>query len=105
MSEETNSISTTLGYLFVILIFVLSAPVCAFAAPIAWINGGEIYADHVVRSMSRMFAALLGRSGLYSTSAECGVAKQGFFYHLRRLVDFLLGDGHCKQQAKIERIK
>lgn len=94
-----------LGYPLVILVFVLSAPVCAIASVIAWFSDRQTYADHVVRSMSRMLAALLGKTGLYSTSAECGIAKRGFFYKLRSLVDFLLGEGHCKQEAKIERIK
>jgi len=92
----------TLGYIFVLILFTLLAPVCALAAVIAYLAGNIEYADHIYRSMSRMVAALLGKTGVYSTSAQCGAAQSGFFRRLRPLVDWLMGPGHCENEARNE---
>lgn len=86
------------GYLFIIAVFVIAACICAVITPLVYMAGARQYADNMLRSMSRTFAALCGYSGRYSMSAECGMRLNEF----SKLVDFLLGKGHCESQARIE---
>lgn len=95
----------TVGYLIVLAIFVVIAAIAALIAPIAFFSGFRDYATRVTRGLSRMAAAFLGKSGRYTTSAECGVAQHGFFARLREVVDFMLGDGHCAGEAKNEGLR
>lgn len=53
------------------------------------------YLDNVLLSSDRFLAALLGWSGKYTVSAECGASRCSFCNAIR----WLLGDKHCDDAA------
>ena len=70
--------------------------------PFAWLVAERIvYAKNILRALDKTAAAFLGCSGEYTVSAECGVGS-GWWAVLGRVVDALLGAGHCAEAAKRE---
>lgn len=61
----------------------------------------NVYAKDVLRSMDKLLAAVLGFSGYFTLSAECGVAANQPWVALRGLLN-LIQPGHCEGAAKNE---
>ena len=61
----------------------------------------KIYGKNVLRSMDKVLAAVLGFSGYFTLSAECGVANSQPWIALRWLLDKIQA-GHCEGAAKNE---
>lgn len=59
------------------------------------------YAKNVLRAMDKLTAAVLGWSGMYSVSAECGRSRCAFCAGVCWLLD-LIQSGHCKGAADRE---
>lgn len=59
------------------------------------------YGKDVLRAMDKTLAAVLGFSGFYTLSAECGVAAIRPWTSLRWLLDKIQA-GHCEGAAKNE---
>lgn len=62
------------------------------------------YASDVLRAMDKVLAAVLGFSGFFTLSAECGVATTQPWVLLRKLLD-ALQPGHCAWAANHEGLK
>lgn len=56
------------------------------------------YGKNVLRAMDKVLAAVMGRSGFYTLSAECGVIDVFPFTQIRTLLD-LIQAGHCEGAA------
>lgn len=56
------------------------------------------YGKNVLRAMDKVLAAVMGRSGFYTLSAECGVIDAFPFAQIRTLLD-LIQPGHCEGAA------
>lgn len=85
--------------------FGLTAVLAALAAPAAALfYGVSDYAKNLLRAMDRLGAALLGFSGRYTVSAECGSRTDCKACALVcRFLD-LIQPGHCAGAAKREGI-
>jgi len=59
------------------------------------------YGKDVLRAMDKLLAAVLGFSGFYTLSAECGIATTAPWNQLRYALDLLQKD-HCIGAAKNE---
>lgn len=59
------------------------------------------YGKDVLRAMDKLLAAVLGFSGHFTLSAECGVATTAPWVQLRWLLDKIQA-GHCEGAAKNE---
>lgn len=59
------------------------------------------YGKDVLRAMDKVLAAVLGFSGYFTLSAECGVATTAPWVQLRWLLDKIQAD-HCYGAAKNE---
>lgn len=59
------------------------------------------YGKNVLRAMDKTLAAVLGFSGYYTLSAECGIAPEAPWTHLRWLLNKIQA-GHCEGAAKNE---
>lgn len=56
------------------------------------------YGKNLLRAMDKVLAAVMGRSGFYTLSAECGVIDVFPFTQIRTLLD-LIQAGHCEGAA------
>lgn len=56
------------------------------------------YGKNLLRAMDKVLAAVMGRSGFYTLSAECGVIDAFPFAQIRRLLD-AIQRGHCEGSA------
>lgn len=93
-----------LEYLRWILAWASLAFLCVIGFSLALINGligNYVRADRTFRSMSRLAAAVIGYSGKYSLSAECGSRENFGLY----LIDKILGEGHCDQARRDEGLR
>jgi hypothetical protein len=91
-------------YLRWLLAWASLAFLCGIGFLLALVNGllGDYKrADRTFRSMSRLAASVIGYSGKYSLSAECGSRGNFGLY----LIDKILGEGHCDQARREERLK
>lgn len=70
----------------------------SFAGALA---GIEYFRD-VFRAADKLGAALGGKSGRYTVSAECGASTTRFGAAGRVVIDGLLGKGHCVDAAHRE---
>ena len=59
------------------------------------------YGKDVLRAMDKLLAAVLGFSGYFTLSAECGIAVNAPWVQLRRVLD-KIQKGHCEGAAKNE---
>ena len=83
-------------------LFGLAVAVAFLVFPVAWFLDEVEYAKNLFRALDKTTAALLGCSGRYSLSAECGAAAGGWKARLRPAIDWLLEPGHCDGAAKRE---
>lgn len=78
------------------------AGLAALTFPVAWALDRTEYARNCLRALDKAAAAYLGFTGRYTVSAECGV-RRGFAWRvLARVIDGLLGGGHCADAARRE---
>lgn len=61
----------------------------------------NIYGKNVLRAMDKVLASVLGFSGYYTLSAECGVTEKQPWLLLKTLLN-LIQPGHCEGAAKNE---
>lgn len=61
------------------------------------------YAKNILRAKDKMAAALLGWSGRYTISAECGKSECRFCKVVCKFLD-MIQPGHCEGAAKREGI-
>lgn len=61
----------------------------------------NVYGKDVLRAMDKLLAAVMGFSGFFTLSAECGVATDVPWIQLRWLLD-KIQVGHCEGAAKNE---
>lgn len=61
----------------------------------------NVYGKDVLRAMDKLLAAVLGFSGYYTLSAECGVTEKQPWVLLKNLLN-LIQPGHCEGAAKHE---
>lgn len=59
------------------------------------------YGKDVLRAMDKLLAAVLGFSGYFTLSAECGVTEKQPWLLLKTLLN-LIQPGHCEGAAKNE---
>jgi len=78
---------------------VLSALIAPFAA---WFYESSAYAKNLLRSLDRLGAALVGFSGAYTVSAECGARTDCAVCMLVCKFLDLIQPGHCVGAAKKE---
>ncbi len=89
------------------IIFVLWLPFaigCAAAiltSLFAVLADENAYGKDVLRAMDKVLAAVLGFSGYYTLSAECGVATAAPWTWLRSLLNKIQA-GHCEGAARNE---
>lgn len=76
---------------------ILSVPVSLWAI----VFNKNVYGKDVLRSMDKLLAAVLGFSGDYTLSAECGVSKEFPWVQLRWVLNKIQA-GHCEGAAKQE---
>lgn len=76
---------------------VLAVPIALFAIAVE----ENVYAKDVLRAMDKLGAALLGWSGRYTVSAECGAHPCRFCTLVCWLLD-RFQPGHCKGAAARE---
>lgn len=62
------------------------------------------YGKDVLRAMDKVLAAVLGFSGFFTLSAECGVATSQPWVLLRQLLN-AIQPGHCEGAARNEGLK
>lgn len=77
---------------------------CLVAIPVslfAILVEENTYAKNCLRAMDKTLAAVLGFSGYFTLSAECGVAFSAPWNQLRYLLN-LIQPGHCEGAAKKE---
>lgn len=77
---------------------LVAIPVSLFALVFEW-----EYAKNILRAKDKLAAALLGWSGKYTVSAECGVSDCKACKAVCWLLNFL-DPGHCEGAAKKEGI-
>lgn len=79
------------------------------AVPVSFVAifAAEQYAHQLLKAMDKVMAALLGNSGLYTVSAEGGVAepKCGFCAWVCRNVLEHIQPGHCAGAAQREGLR
>lgn len=75
----------------------LAVPIALFAIAVE----ENVYAKDVLRAMDRLGAALLGWSGRYTVSAECGASKCAFCALICKVLD-MVQKGHCQGAAARE---
>lgn len=63
---------------------------------------GSVWAKNIFRAGDKTVAAVLGFSGFYSLSAECGAGDSRLCRSLRLMIDLAIGGGHCARAAKDE---
>lgn len=63
---------------------------------------GSVWAKNIFRAGDKTVAAVLGFSGFYSLSAECGAGVTRGCKVGRVLIDAVFGAGHCVGAAKDE---
>lgn len=89
------------------LIFILWLPFslgCAIAivtSLFAIVFEHNEYGKNVLRAMDKVLASVLGFSGYYTLSAECGVASNQPWIGLKAILDSIQA-GHCEGAAKNE---
>lgn len=81
--------------------FSLGCAVAIVTSLFAIVFEHNVYGKNVLRAMDKVLAAVLGFSGYYTLSAECGIATQAPWIHLRWLLDKIQA-GHCEGAAKNE---
>lgn len=81
--------------------FSLGAIASVIVSLVAIIVENNTYGKDVLRAMDKTLAAVLGFSGRYTLSAECGIATVAPWTWLRRALD-LIQPGHCEGAAKNE---
>lgn len=81
--------------------FTLGCLAAGLASLLAIICGWHDYGKNLLRAMDKTLAALLGFTGYYTLSAECGVSPHPLAILLRKALD-LIDDGHCVGAAKNE---
>ena len=59
------------------------------------------YGKNVLRAMDKVLASVLGFSGYYTLSAECGISSKQPWVFLRFLLNKIQA-GHCEGAAKNE---
>ena len=59
------------------------------------------YGKDVLRAMDKLLAAVLGFSGYFTLSAECGIEQRQPWVALRGILDWIQ-PGHCEGAAKNE---
>jgi hypothetical protein len=59
------------------------------------------YGKDVLRAMDKLLAAVLGFSGFYTLSAECGVTEKQPWVLLKTLLN-MIQSGHCEGAARNE---
>lgn len=59
------------------------------------------YGKNVLRAMDKTLAAVLGFTGYFTLSAECGIARKQPWVALRNLLN-RIQPGHCEGAAKNE---
>lgn len=74
------------------------------AFPIAWFMDETDYAKNAIRALDKTAAAFLGFSGKFTVSAECGRVDSGWPSDLGKIIDAMLGAGHCDAAARREGI-
>lgn len=91
-----------LAIIFVLwLPFSLGALAAIIVSLLAILLEENAYGKDVLRAMDKVLAAVLGFSGFFTLSAECGVAKTQPWIGLRWLLDKIQA-GHCEGAAKNE---
>lgn len=102
MGGRDMSIFARLAILIVLwLPFTLGCLAAGVVSLLAVIFGWERYGKDVLRAMDKTLAAVLGFSGFFTLSAECGVSTHPLAVLLRRALD-LIQPGHCIEAAKHE---
>jgi len=82
------------------LLFWLGCWLAPFVV-LAWKLLPEGYAKNVGRSADRMNAALVGKTGKFTLSAECAFAETKRMIQLRDMLDYIKED-HCINEATDE---
>lgn len=102
MGGRDMSIFARLAILIVLwLPFTLGCLAAGVVSLLAVIFGWERYGKDVLRAMDKTLAAVLGFSGFFTLSAECGVATGAPWTWLRAALD-LIQPGHCVGAARNE---
>lgn len=81
------------------IIFVLAQPFAFLVALLALCAGKTTYASNVLKAQDRATAAFLGFQGGKTVSAECGASDCRFCRALCWLLDKLLEEDHCREEA------
>lgn len=84
--------------------FTLGCLAAGVVSLVAILFDAEPYGKDVLRAMDKTLAAVLGFSGYFTLSAECGVATTQPWTTLRWLLD-TIQPGHCEGAAVKEGIK
>lgn len=83
--------------------FAIGCLMAIFVSLAAILLEENTYGKNVLRAMDKLLAAVMGRSGLYTLSAECGVVAAFPFAQIRWLLD-RIQPGHCAGAAAKEEI-
>lgn len=81
--------------------FSLGAVLSVLLSLAAIILDEYAYAKNILRAMDKTLAAVLGFSGFFTLSAECGVSNEKPWVWLRWLLD-KIQPGHCEGAAQNE---
>jgi len=81
--------------------FSLGAAAAIIVSLLAILLDENVYAKDVLRAMDKLLAAVLGFSGFFTLSAECGVSSDQPWIGLRWILDKIQA-GHCLGAAKNE---
>lgn len=81
--------------------FALGCLVAIAASFLAILMEENVYGKDVLRAMDKLLAAVLGFSGYFTLSAECGVADRAPWVQLRRILN-KIQVGHCEGAAAKE---
>ena len=78
--------------------FSIGCLAAILASLVAVVVEENAYGKNLLRAMDKVLAAVMGRSGFYTLSAECGVIDAFPFTQIRTLLD-LIQPGHCEGAA------
>jgi len=81
--------------------FSLGAAAAIIVSLLAILLDENVYAKDVLRAMDKLLAAVLGFSGFYTLSAECGVTEKQPWILLKTLLN-MIQSGHCEGAARNE---
>lgn len=103
-SAEDRTVKKIALILILWLPFSIGALASVIVSLVAILFDRNAYGKDVLRAMDKTLSAVLGFSGYYTLSAECGVATQAPWTWLRAALD-LIQPGHCVGAAEKEGLK